>query len=115
MRKLCYGDVVLADRGFNISDSIAVTGATLAIPPYTRGRNQISAIEVENTRKLANARIHVERVIGVMRQRFSILSATGVLPKDLVKTKLGEGVLLDSIVRVCCALNNVCEGIVPFD
>ena len=115
LRKLCYGDVVLADRGFNISDSIAVTGATLAIPPYTRGRNQISAIEVENTRKLANARIHVERVIGVMRQRFSILSATGVLPKDLVKTKLGEGVLLDSIVRVCCALNNVCEGIVPFD
>ena len=49
------------------------------------------------------------------RQRFSILSATGVLPKDLVKTKLGEGVLLDSIVGVCCALNNVCEGIVPFD
>ena len=32
LRKLRYGDV-LANQGLNISDSIAVTGATLAIPP----------------------------------------------------------------------------------
>ena len=24
-------------------------------------------------------------------------------------------IVLDSLVRVCCALNNVCEGIVPFN
>ena len=69
---------------------------------------------MKNTRKLANVRIHVERVIGAMRQRFAILSATGELQKDLMsKTNSGE-VTLDCIVSVCCALHNMCEGIVPF-
>ena len=29
------GDVVLADRGFNVRDSIAYRGATLNIPEFT--------------------------------------------------------------------------------
>ena len=38
--------------------------------------------EVEGTHKLVNVRIHVERVMSAVRQHFSILSATGVLPKE---------------------------------
>ena len=76
---------------------------------------QLSASEIEDTRKIANVRIHVLRIKGAARLRFTILSATGVITKDLVQTKGHNGVLLDSIVRVCCALNNVCEGIVPFE
>ena len=115
LNKLLPGDVVLADCGFNIADSVAIAGASFAIPAFTKGRDQLSAAEVESTRKLANVRIHIERVIGAVRQRFSILSATGVLSKDLVQTKIDDGVLLDAVVRVCCALNNLCEGIIPFD
>ena len=111
---LLPSDVVLADRGFDIADSIAYCGATLDIPAFTRGCEQLPPGNVEATRKLANVRIHVERIIGVVRQRFQILSASGVLPKKLVSNKTSGRVVLDSIVRVCCALNNVLEGVVPF-
>ena len=30
-----YGDVILADRGFNIYDEIALIGARLQIPAFT--------------------------------------------------------------------------------
>ena len=62
-----YGDVVLADRGFNISDELAICGAHLCIPAFTKGRDQLSRSEVEKTRQLANVRIHVERVIGQLK------------------------------------------------
>ena len=115
LNNLLPGDVVLADRGFDIGDSVGLMGATLDIPAFTRGRDQLTAGEIERTRKIANVRIHVERIIGVIRQRYTILSATEVLSKDFVTTKVHGCVLLDAVVRVCCALNNLCQGIVPFD
>ena len=70
---------------------------------------------VETTRKLANVRIHIERVIGAVRQRFQILSATGVLPKEYLEPYTSTGtILLDSVVHVCCALHNVCESVIQF-
>ena len=39
MRHLKYGDLVLADRGFDIADDLAMVGASLAIPPFTKGKN----------------------------------------------------------------------------
>ena len=46
-RHLKYGDLVLADRGFDIADDLAVVGASLAIPPFTKGKPQLSQQEVE--------------------------------------------------------------------
>ena len=114
LSNLLPGDV-LADRGFDVADSVAMLGATLDIPAFTRGCEQLPPSDVEATRKLANVRIHVERIIGAVRQRFQVLSATGALQKELISQKNSRGVVLDSVVRVCCALNNVLEGIVPFD
>ena len=42
------------------------------------------------------------------------MSATGVVPKELVSNKINGRVTLDIVVKVCCALNNVLEGVVPF-
>ena len=87
LQHLLPGDVVLADRGFDVADSLALHGATLDIPAFTRVRDQLSPEDIEATHKLANVRIHmhVERIIGAVRQRFQILSATGVLQKELAE------------------------------
>ncbi len=74
--KLLPGDVVLADRGFDISDSVARRQARLYIPAFTRGKDQLSAMEVHETKTIANVRIHAERVIGCVRQKYSILQST---------------------------------------
>ncbi|KAK0139953.1 THAP domain-containing protein 1 [Merluccius polli] len=57
-------DEILADRGFTIRDELALCGATLRIPHFTRGKKQLSAQEVETSRRLSNVRIHIERIIG---------------------------------------------------
>lgn len=110
--KLAHGDVVLADRGFDIADSVGLYCATLHIPAFTKGKNQLSALEVAKTRKLASVRIHVERVIGLVRNKFIIMKA--VQPVDFVTVKSGDKyTTLDKIVTVCCALANLCPSVVP--
>ncbi|XP_035678171.1 uncharacterized protein LOC118416983 isoform X1 [Branchiostoma floridae] len=112
LRKLEPGDIVLADRGFTIADSVAFQGAKLHIPAFTKGKKQLSASEVETTRKIANVRIHVERVIGLVRRKYSVLQST--LPIPLVKSKPGDALApIDKITRVCCALTNLSDSVVP--
>ena len=84
---LIPGDILLADRGFNIEDSIAIRGATVEIPSFTRGKAQLTPEEVESSRKNANVRIHVERIIGGIRQSYPILAATAALPWDYVQPR----------------------------
>lgn len=45
--KLLPGDIVLADRGFHIADSVGLHCATLKIPAFSRGKSQLLAYEVE--------------------------------------------------------------------
>ncbi len=116
---LLPGDLILADRGFTIQESVWYHQANINIPAFTRGKDQLDPVDVEKTRGIANVRIHVERVIGSLRQKYTILQST--LPTDyLTCSKSGnseeESVpLLDRIIRVCSALVNLCPAIVPFD
>lgn len=57
-------DTILADRGFLIEDEAAMRKIQLNIPAFKRGRAQMHPLEIEETRKIANVRIHVERSIG---------------------------------------------------
>ena len=56
--KLLPGDIVLADRGFTISDAVGMMQAKLNILSYTKGKDQLTAMDVEETRNIANVRIH---------------------------------------------------------
>jgi hypothetical protein len=76
LNKLLPGDLVLADRGFDIRESVGVMCAEVHIPAFTKGKKQLSVKEVESTRKIANVRIHVERVIGSVRQKYTMLQST---------------------------------------
>ena len=114
LQQLLPGDVILADRGFDIGESVGMMQASLQLPAFTKGKSQLSAVEVEETRTIANVRIHVERVIGCVRQRFSILQST--LPIHFLAIRKGEEVpLVDRMIRVCYALNNLCNSVVPFE
>ena len=64
LEKLLPGDVVLADRGFQMDEEFAFVGAKLVVPAFTKGKSQLSAQEVEESRFMSRARVHVERVIG---------------------------------------------------
>ena len=113
LNHLIPGDTVLADRGFDIQDSVGICCARVAIPAFTKGKKQLTGIDVEQTRRIANVRIHVERVIGFIRQKYTFLS--GTLPIDFI-TPRDDGVpLIDKVVVVCCALSNICDSVIPFD
>lgn len=60
--KLENGDSVLADRGFDISDLLDSKGVALNIPPFLKGKEQLSEYEVMKTRVIANRRILIENV-----------------------------------------------------
>ncbi|XP_072142225.1 uncharacterized protein [Dermacentor andersoni] len=116
LSNLLPGDSVLADRGFLISDAVGMCGAKLEIPAFTKGKPQLTAYSVEATRRLANVRIHVERVIGLVRNKYSILKST--LPTEFLEPKVLNGIkvsALDKVVFVCAALTNLCDSVVPFD
>lgn len=63
---LLPGDLVLADRGFDIAESVGLVCAEVNIPSFTKGQSQLSPLDLEHTRKIAHVRIHAERVIGLV-------------------------------------------------
>ena len=116
--KLMPGDMIMADRGFTIAESVGMKQAQLVIPAFTKGKTQLDPVDVEKTRGIASVRIHVERVIGLLRRKYTILQ--GTLPTDFLicnesRTPESKVPLIDRIIRVCSALVNLCPPIIPFD
>jgi len=58
------GDNVMVDRGFDISN-IVPNGVSVDIPPFLAGRDQLTAVETEETMRIAS--VHVESAIGRMK------------------------------------------------
>ena len=54
-------DVVLADRGFTVRELLNPLQVKLRIPSFLKGRGSLTAAEELETRRIAKARIHVER------------------------------------------------------
>jgi hypothetical protein len=101
----------MADRGFRLQDDFALRQCKLIVPAFTRGKKHLSAKEVEYSRTISNVRIHIERVIGVLKNRYTILH--GTLPIALVKRSDDVVPTIDKIMTVCCALCNLGETVVP--
>ncbi|PFX14829.1 hypothetical protein AWC38_SpisGene20985 [Stylophora pistillata] len=111
--KLVPGDTVIADRGFTISESVGLKSGKLVIPAFTKGKAQLDPVDVERSRGIASVRIHVERVIGLLRRKYTILE--GTLPTKFLSSTQSQEPLIDCILRVCSALVNCCPCIVPLD
>ena len=111
---LLPGDIVLAHCGFDISDSVGVMQAHLHIPAFTKGKNQLLVLEVHQRRNIANMCIHVERAMGNVRQKYSILQS--IILIHFLNKRHGEDIpLIDHIIHVSCALTNIWNSIVPFE
>ena len=74
--KLLPGDVVLADRGVRYQRFSWGNAGKASYSGLTKRKSQLSAMEVTETRTIANVRIHVECVVGNVRQKCSMLQST---------------------------------------
>lgn len=61
--KLERGDVIMADRGFNIQEMLASKGVRVNLPPFMNQSGQFTENKLLETRRIASLRIHVERAI----------------------------------------------------
>ena len=102
MDRIKTGDLILADRGFTVAEEMAQAGGVLQIPAFTTGRDQLAPRDVDQTRKIANVRIHVERVIGRMR-KYEIINT--ILPISIAD-------LTDYMMRVIAGLVNLNRSVV---
>ena len=84
--KLLPGDLVLADRGFTIQDSVGLHCAEVKTPPFTKGKKQLSRCEI------------------LQHQ----------LPISLLKSS--DSCTIDDTITTCAAaLTNLSESVVLFD
>ena len=96
-------------------DFAAECSSELFIPAFTEGQKQLIAKEVETTRQIATVTIHIERIIGEIKNRFRILDDP--LPITFIKSLIdecGEDLVptIDKLVTVCASLVNLSSGIV---
>ena len=99
------GISIMADRGFTIQEMLRNIGVELNIPPLLEGRQQLPAKEIQEGRRIASLRIHVERAIGRIKT-FTILKET--LPITFAR-------LSNQIVCVCAYLSNFKPVLIPPD
>ena len=66
------GDQILADRGFTVQDLVGLYCAEVKVPPFTKGKKQLSRLESDTACQLSRVRIHVERFVWFLRQPFYI-------------------------------------------
>lgn len=90
-------DQVLADRGFPVREELLVKQAELVLPPAAKGATQMTSAEIGQTKKVANVRIHVERVIRRLKH-FRFLSQ--VIPISMLR-------YCNDILFVCAAITNL--------
>ena len=96
LEELVPGDEVMADKGFNIQDLLALHHVRLISPPIMH-KDNVGTHAATMTRRVATKRIHIERIIQRLKS-FGILQ--GVIPLTMKS-------YIDSIVSVCAALVNL--------
>ncbi|XP_038068667.1 uncharacterized protein LOC119738024 [Patiria miniata] len=114
LMKLEPGDLVLADCGFDIAESVGMQCAEVKPPAFTGGKKQLAPAEIKVTSNIAHVRSHVQRCIGNVRKKYGILG--GQIPVDYLETKDSQGwTTMDKIARLSCALTNLSNSVVSLN
>lgn len=114
LEMLLPGDVILVDRGSNICDLVSPTSSKVRVPAFTNSKSQLSSLAVDDAKKLADCKVHVERLIGLVQKKYAILKET--FPTNFLQRNSKEAScpVLDKIVTVCSALVNCRDSVVTF-
>lgn len=67
------GDGVIVDKGFLIEKNLEEIGLRVNIPPFAQSNKQMSAADVQKTKKIVAHRSHVERAIAKVK-KFKIVA-----------------------------------------
>ena len=59
-----------------LKKQLVFTVLKLKSDQFTKGNKQLSKCEVDTARELSRVRIHVERIVGLLRQKYTILETT---------------------------------------
>ena len=51
LKKLLPGDILLADRGFDIAEEVGLMQASLEIPAFTKGLTHLSPVDIRRKNK----------------------------------------------------------------
>lgn len=115
LNNLKDGDLVLADKGFLIEDEVNDKQASLRIPCFVKNGEQLHPTEVEVSRNYSRIRIHVERLINILRRKFNICSDVARMSAIAKENDLFDKDLYDKVLLVCSALVNICPPGVKTD
>lgn len=98
--KLEPGTAVMADRGFkNLSELLQKKNCHLIRPPSVSANQASSAQEVKETKRIAALRVHVERVIGRLRE-FNMLRPHACIDNHHIQ-------IADFIIILACGIINI--------
>ena len=100
--KLKPGDACRADKGFLIQGDLAEQGARLIIPLFVKKGKQFTDAKNRRNKAISHSQIHVERVIGRVRD-FTITNS--VIP-------LTELDFIGVMTIMCCTLTNLRDSVV---
>ena len=90
-------EMIMTDCGFTIEEELATRGATLKILAFTKIKKHMPAKDILNSRKISNVCIHVENVIGRIKE---IKFLNSIIPIKMFY-------LQDNAMVVTCAFFNV--------
>ena len=100
--KFTPGFMVLFDKGFNVQDLFLLRQVKCVLPPFVRSKRQFTRSEVYQGKRVARARIHIERVMGRLKE-FRLLNH--VLPINMMD-------ICDHIWNVAGAIVNMQPALV---
>ncbi|GBN51434.1 hypothetical protein AVEN_151279-1 [Araneus ventricosus] len=105
LEKLVSGSSVIADRDFkHISSLLMQKGSELVWPPSVSSASISSKADVKLSKRIASLRIHIERVIGRLRE-FRMLVPHSCLDNHLIR-------YLDYIIIIACGIINMQEHLI---
>ncbi|XP_034042965.1 uncharacterized protein LOC117525241 [Thalassophryne amazonica] len=118
--KLLPGDVVLASRDLDICESVAARGAVFQISSNYSDKGEAhgmseSSAPPEASADTATVHDHVEKVISMVKQRYTMLTGPVESPFTTASERTSNLSTFDKIVQVACALNNLCISAAPLE